>query len=49
MVDTQLLSDSTSVVDVAHAAATRVAVAAPQTHRDSDDFVTLFKQQGSRN
>jgi hypothetical protein len=49
MVDTQLLGDSSSVVDVAHTAATRVAVSAPQAHRDSDDFVTLFKQQGSRN
>jgi hypothetical protein len=49
MVNTQLLGDSTSVVDVAHTAATRVAVSAPQAHRDSDDFVTLFKQQGSRN
>jgi hypothetical protein len=49
MVDAQLLGHSTSVVNVAHAAATRVAVATPEAHRDSDDFVTLFKQQGSRN
>ena len=49
VVNTKLLGDSTSVVNVAHAAATRVAVAAPEAHRDSDDFVTLFKQQGSRN
>ena len=49
VINAQLLGDSTSVVNVAHAAATRVAVAAPEAHRDSDDFVTLFKQQGSRN
>jgi hypothetical protein len=43
VVDAQLLGDSTSVVNVAHAAATRVAVATPEAHRDSDDFVALFK------
>jgi hypothetical protein len=49
VIDAQLLGNSTSVVNVAHAAATRIALAAPEAHRDSDDFVTLFKQQGSRN
>jgi hypothetical protein len=49
VIDAQLLGDSTRVVNVAHAAATRVAVAAPQAHRDADDFVALFKQQGSCN
>ena len=43
MVNAQLLGDSTSVVNVAHAATTSVAVAAPQAHRDANDFVTLFK------
>jgi hypothetical protein len=43
MINAQLLRYSTRIIDIAHAAATRVAVAAPEAHRDSDDFVALFK------
>ena len=39
MIDPELLSDATSVVDVGDRAAPRVAVAAPKPHRDTDDVV----------
>lgn len=45
VVDAQLLSDSPRVVDVAHAAASRVALPSPEPQGDADDVVSGFFQQ----
>ena len=43
--DAELLRHATRVVDVGHRAATRVAVATPQLHRDADDAVPGLEEQ----
>ncbi len=48
MIDAELLGDAARVVDVAHRAATAIAVAAPQLHRDADDLVPGFEEQRGR-
>jgi hypothetical protein len=45
----ELLSNSTSIVNIAHAATTGIAVATPESHRHTNNFMTLFKQQCSSN
>ena len=42
MVDAELLSYATRIVDIGHAATAGVALTAPQTHRDADDLVALL-------
>ena len=48
VVDAELLGDAAGVVDVADRAAARVAVAAPQLHRDPDDLAAGVEQEGGR-
>ena len=43
MVNADLLRDATSIIHIAHTATTGVTLAAPQAHRDANDFVTLLK------
>jgi hypothetical protein len=43
MINADLLRDATSVIHIAHTATTRVTLATPQAHRDTNDFVTLLK------
>jgi hypothetical protein len=43
VIDPELLSNSTRIINIAHAATASVAVATPQSHRDTNDFMTLFK------
>jgi hypothetical protein len=49
VIDPELLSNSTSIVNIAHAATTGIAVATPESHRHTNNFMTLFKQQCSSN
>ena len=49
VVDTQLLGDATGIVDVGDRATARVALAAPQLHRDADDIVPLGREEGGGN
>jgi hypothetical protein len=42
--NSDLLSNTPCIVDIGHAAASRVAFTAPQSHRDTDDIVALFVQ-----
>ena len=49
VINSKLLSNSTSIINIAHAATASVAVATPEAHRDTNDFMTLFKQQCSSN
>jgi len=49
MIDSELLSDATRVVDIAHAATSRVALATPETKGDSDDVVSVLFQQSGGN
>ena len=48
VVDAQLLRDAPSIVDIADAAAAGIALAAPQTHGDTHDLVTLLLQKRRR-
>ena len=43
MINADLLRDTTSIIHIAHTATTCVTLAAPQAHRDANDFVTLLK------
>ena len=45
VVDVELLRHTPGIVDIAHAAAPGVALAAPELHRHADDVVPLFEQQ----
>jgi hypothetical protein len=49
VINSELLGYSTSVVDIAHAATTGVAVATPEAHGHAYNFMTLFEQQCSGN
>ncbi len=45
VVDIELLRNAARIVDIADAAATGIAVAAPQLHRYPNDLVTLLQQE----
>ena len=45
VVDVELLGHPARIVDIAHGAATGVAVPAPQLHRHTDDVVSLLQQE----
>jgi hypothetical protein len=49
VINSELLSNSTSIINIAHAATAGVAVATPEAHRDADNVMALFKQQCSSN
>jgi len=49
MVDANLLSYSSCVVNIGHRATTGIAFAAPQTHGDTHNMMAVLFQEGSRN
>ncbi len=49
VINSELLSNSTSIVNIAHAATTGIAVATPEAHGHAHNFMTLFEQQCSGN
>jgi hypothetical protein len=49
VIDPELLSNSTGIVNIAHAATTGIAVATPEAHGHANNFMTLFEQQCSGN
>jgi hypothetical protein len=49
VLDTEMVGDSTSVVDVAHRTASSVGGTAPELHGDADNIMPGIKEQGSSN
>jgi hypothetical protein len=46
VLDADLLRYSSRIINIRHAAATRVTFASPQSHCHADDIVSLLMQQG---
>jgi hypothetical protein len=49
MVDTNLLSYSSCIVDIGYRATTGIAFATPQTHGDTHNMMAVLFQEGGRN
>ena len=49
VIDAELLRDTARIIDIRNRAATRVALATPQTHSHADDLVALRLEFGCGN